>query len=90
MTRRGLLSGACSLLVLSLEGAAASEQECSQAWCASTDNYGGRDCWAGSTSEPCSCTRGTFRMLEDEACYYGETLYLYTCCEGLNASSSAC
>eukprot|EP00392_Amoebophrya_sp_AT5.2_P011916 g12006.t1 len=58
------------------------EDQCSEDWCLSPSVEGGNDCWAGSTSEPCSCKQGEAVLLG--ATYTkdnGDTYYHYRCCK---------
>ena len=56
---------------------------CSTQWCSSPGGASGsNDCWAGSTNEPCSCSRGQARPTGQTTNYQGITYYQYTCCVG--------
>lgn len=57
--------------------------ECSDSWCTSPTDVGDKnanDCWAGSKSEACTCSKGSARMTGDKMEYKGSTYYQYTCC----------
>ena len=59
---------------------------CSTQWCSSPNDKGGRDCWAGTSQEACSCSKGSARLVPagwwggGKVQYKGKTYYAYTCC----------
>ncbi|CAD7934708.1 unnamed protein product [Amoebophrya sp. A25] len=58
------------------------EMECKSEWCDSPGLGGTKDCWAGSDSEPCTCTQGKAQQLPDRKQHFeGKDYYEYTCCE---------
>ena len=48
--------------------------------CTSPNGSGGRDCWAGSDVEPCTCSSGKARVTGATTMYQGKRYYEYTCC----------
>ena len=63
------------------DGTCCTPNECSDAYCTSPNGIGGYDCWAGSTTEPCSCSSGwSARMTGTTTTSGGVTYYQYSCC----------
>ena len=63
---------------------------CSQAWCTSPDGDGGHDCWAGSSSEECSCSEGEAKETGAEHHDGDNTYYEYTCCTDGSGEGPEC
>mgnify|MGYP001336284636 CR=1 FL=1 len=65
------------------------DDDCSPDRCTSPDGQGGYDCWAGSESEACTCSKGDARETGQKIEYDGTTYYEYTCCRhGKNIGES--
>ena len=62
----------------------------SQEWCTSPDGNNGEDCWAGSDSEPCTCSQGEARETGETIEYEGDLYYGYTCCTSGNNEGEHC
>ena len=70
--------------------AATNTGRCSQEWCTSPDGNNGEDCWAGSDSEPCTCSQGEARETGETIEYEGDLYYGYTCCTSGNNEGEHC
>lgn len=61
------------------------EGPCSASRCSSL----GGNCWAGSPSEPCTCSRGAARLTGSNTTVGRVTYYEYTCCtDGINVGEA--
>lgn len=52
---------------------------CSREHCTSPGVYF-NDCWAGTPSEPCTCSTGSARVTGNTMMFEGQKYYEYTCC----------
>jgi hypothetical protein len=64
---------------------------CAQDFCTSPDLFGLRDCWAGSTVEPCTCSGGRLaKVTGDTTWFLGTKYYEYTCCSDGSGTGEKC
>ena len=64
---------------------------CAQDFCTSPDLFGLRDCWAGSTIEPCTCSGGRLaKVTGDTTWFLGTKYYEYTCCSDGSGTGEKC
>ena len=66
------------------------DEFCSSTLCTSPNGWGGYDCWAGSPTEPCTCSSGTAKATGETTEYMGQTYYLYTCCSDGSGTGEQC
>ena len=63
---------------------------CSSTFCTSPNGLGGYDCWAGSRTEPCTCSAGAAKETGESMQHMGQTYYLYTCCTDGSGTGEQC
>jgi hypothetical protein len=66
------------------------EEFCSSTFCTSSDGGSGYDCWAGTSTQSCTCSKGTAKETGESFEYRGQTLYLYTCCTDGSGTGEQC
>jgi surface protein len=69
---------------------ASSDEFCSSTFCTSPNGSGGYDCWAGSRTEPCTCSAGAAKETGESMQHMGQTYYLYTCCTDGSGTGEQC
>ena len=84
------ISGSGQLYKFS-DGYVSSIADCSSSYCTSTDGSAyGTDCWAGSSSESCSCSLGEARETGRVHESLGTNIYEYTCCSSGDNEGEEC
>ena len=70
-----------ALLLICAHGARATHSgDCSQSQCRSpSSRFGWSDCWAGTLTEPCSCSQGLAVVIGNRT-QGNRLIYEYTCC----------
>ncbi|CAL6334774.1 unnamed protein product [Bathycoccus prasinos] len=66
------------------------EEFCSSNFCTSSDGGSGYDCWAGTSTQSCTCSKGTAKETGESFEYRGQTLYLYMCCTDGSGTGEQC